>query len=75
MPSSPTSFPTIPSTKYRTTGSLEVGYVSILNTTETDTVNTTNYCCRANLVANQNIIIRMIKATAVEVIGMLQKNK
>ena len=70
-PSSPSSFSAVPSTRYRTTGSPEDGYLSILNTTETDTVNTTSYRCRATLVVGINIIERKIIDTAVKVVGML----
>ena len=41
------SFSDVPSTDYETTGSPEDGYQSILTTTETDTVNTISYRCRA----------------------------
>ena len=67
------SFSAVPSTRYRTTGSPEDGYLSILNTTETDTVSTISYRCRAKLVVHQNIIKMMTKDTAVEVIGMQHK--
>ena len=71
MPSSPASFHIIPSNKYRTTGSPEVSYISILNTTETDTVNTISYRCRAILVVGTSIIQRKNIDTAVKVVGML----
>ena len=67
------SFFAVPSTKYRTSGSPEDGYLSILNTTERDTVNTISYRCKATLVINKNIIINMISDTAVEVMGMLKR--
>ena len=66
------SFFAVPSTRYTTTGSPEDGYFSILNTTETDTVSTISYRCKANLVVNRNIIITMTKDTAVKVMGMLK---
>ena len=66
------SFSAVPSTRYRTTGSPEDGYLSILNTTETDTVSTISYRCRAKLVVHQNIIKMMTKDTAVKVLGMLK---
>ena len=72
-PSSFASFSAVPFTRYRTTGSAEDGYLSIFNTTETDTVNTISYRCKATLVINNNIIINMISDTAVEVIGMQHK--
>ena len=72
-PASFVSFSAVPSTRYRTTGSHEDGYLSILNTTETDTVNTTIYRCKATLVINNNIIINMISDTAVKVLGMLKR--
>ena len=43
------SFSNVPSTDYETTGSPEDGYQSNLTTTETDTVNTISYCCRAKV--------------------------
>ena len=70
-PSSPSSFFAVPSTRYRTTGSREDGYLSSLNTTETDTVSTISYRCRATLVAGTNIIQRKYSDTAVKVVGML----
>ena len=70
-PSSLSSFSAVPSTRYRTTGSPEDGYLSILNTTETDTVNTTSYRCRATLVVGPNIIQRKNIDTAVKFVGML----
>ena len=70
-PSSPTSFSAVPSTRYRTTGSPGDGYISILNTTETDTVNTISYQCRATLVVGINIIQKKKNETAVKVVGML----
>ena len=70
-PSSLSSFSAVSSTRYRTTGSPEDGYLSILNTTETDTVNTISYHCRATLVAGTNIIQKKYSDTAVEVVGML----
>ena len=70
-PSSPSSFSAVSSTRYRNTGSPEDGYLSILNTTETDIVNTISYCCRANLVAGTNIERKSID-TAVKVVGMLK---
>ena len=69
------SFSAVPSTRYRTTDSPEDGYLSILNTSETDTVSTISYRCRANLVVNMNIIITMTKDTAVKVMGMLKKKE
>ena len=57
-----------PSTEYRTTGSPQNGYLSTINTTETDTVNTIRYRCRAIFSTK---IIRMIKDTTVKVVGML----
>ena len=66
------SFSAVPSTEYRTVGSPDDGYLSILNTTETDTVSTTSYRCRAKLAVNKIDIIRMMyKDTAVKVMGML----
>ena len=41
------TFSPVSSTDYVTTGSPEDGYESILTTTETDTVNTISYHCRA----------------------------
>ena len=70
-PSSLFSFSAVPSTRYRTTGSREDGYLSILNTTETDIVNTISYCCRATLLVGINIIERKYSDTAVKVVGML----
>ena len=70
-PSSPFSFSAVPSTRYRTTASSEDGYLSILNTTETDIVNTISYRCRAILVVGTNIIQRKSIDTAVKVVGML----
>ena len=67
------SFSAVPSTRYRTSGSPEDGYHSIFNTTETDTVNTISYRCKATLVINKDIIIKMISDTEVEVIGMQHK--
>ena len=72
-PSSFASFSAVPFTRYRTTGSPENGYLGILNTTETDTVNTISYRCKATLVINNNIIINMISDTAVEGMGMLKR--
>ena len=73
-PSSFASFIRVPSTRYRTIGSPEDGYLSILNTTETDTVNTISYCCKATLQINNNIFNNniMFNDTAVEVMGMLK---
>ena len=70
-PSSPSSFSAVSYTRYRTTGSPEDGYLSILNTTETDTLNTISYHCIATLVAGTNIIQRKYSDTAVKVVGML----
>ena len=70
-PSSLFSFSAVPSTRYRTTGSPEDGYLSILNTTEIDTVNTVSYQCIANLVVGPNIIQRKKNDSAVKVVGML----
>ena len=70
-PPSPTSFSAVPSTRYRTTGSPKDGYLSILNTTETDIVNTISYQCKANFVVGTNIIQRKKNETAVKVVGML----
>ena len=71
MPFSPSSFSAVPSTRYRTTGSPGDGYLSILNTTETDIVSTISYHCRANLVVGTIIIQRKKIETAVKVVGML----
>ena len=70
-PSSLSSFSAVPSTRYRTTGSPEDGYLSILNTTETATVNTISYQCRATLVVGTYIILKKKNDTAVKVVGML----
>ena len=55
-PSSFVSFIPVPSTRYRTTGSHEDGYLSILNTTETDTVNTISYRCKATLLISRKLL-------------------
>ena len=68
-PSSLFRFSAVPYTRYRTTGSPEDGYLSILNTTETDTVNTISYRCRATLVVNRNNIRMKTKDTSVKVMG------
>ena len=70
-PSSLFSFSAVPSTRYRTTGSREDGYLSILNTAETDTVNTISYQCKATLVAGTNIILKKKNETTVKVVCML----
>ena len=70
-PSSHSSFFAVSSTRYRTTGSPEDGYLSILNITGTDIVNTISYCCRANLVVGTNIIQRKYSDTAVKGVSML----
>ena len=70
-PSSPSSFFAVPSTRYRTIGSPEDGYLSILNTTETDTASTITYQCKATLVVGTNIIQKKKNETTVKVVGML----
>ena len=66
-PSSVVTFHYPSSTKYKTTGSPQNGYLSTINTIETDTVSKISYRCRA--VFSQNI--RMTKDTTVKVVGML----
>ena len=63
-PSSFASFIPVPSTRYRITGSHEDGYLNILNTTETNTVNIISYRLKSQ--------INMFNDTAVEVMGMLK---
>ena len=64
-------FSAVPSTRYRTTGFPEDGYLSILNTTETDTVNTISYQCKATVEVGTNIILKKKNETAVKVVGTL----
>ena len=61
------SFSDVSSTDYETTGSPEDGYQSILTTTETETVNTITYRCRARSTAG-----RVTSDSTLEVVGMYQ---
>ena len=70
-PSSLFSFSAVPSTRYMTIGSPEDGYLSILNTTERDTVSIIGYQCKATLVVGTNIIQKKKNETTVKVVGML----
>ena len=62
------SFSDVPSTDYETTGSPEDAYQSILTTTETDTVNTISYRCRAR----NTVVGSVISDSTLEVVGMYQ---
>ena len=64
------SFSAVTSTDYETTGSPEDGYQSILTTTETDTVNTISYRCRARSTAGR--IDWVTSESTLEVVGMYE---